>query len=468
MVGADALGRQFQRRALVGRHRVRRRRRSRRRGRRRVSGVSVSRSNRAVSSITRRIAARPHIGDDRGDGVVDIGLSSRLAAAARRTRASKPRPPSRGTGPCRPLLTPARITPAPASLRANRARASVRMARRLARRRDDRGASRRSAVTSSASTSSAIAPSPASVSSTSPGAVLARLEGDATAATGPDRCRCGRCPGWPPPARRSTSSTVCTRSGGRRGVAAAASSQRKRLSSRAKRAPLAVPAHFGDRQDRVLHQRRDHLQILGVRAPAGAAAARRRPRIVRLRSSPCTRSIFAPTRAPASPRHARSRGRDDRPGSPPSRPRPPARPGSARPRRADRSPSPARPSAARPRSPWRCRRARRSRAPMRISSGACMKRFSKIVSSSTLVPSAVHSSAIICACRSVGKPGKGSVATSTARDRGRCGARRSARARSRCTAMPAASQLVAEGLAAGRSGRRGRSTSPPEIAGASM
>ena len=44
-----------------------------------------------------------------------------------------------------------------------------------------------------------------------------------------------------------------------------------------------------------------------------------------------------------------------------------------------------------------------------------MKRFSKIVSSSTLSPSARHISAIICACRSVAKPGKGAVVTSTAR-----------------------------------------------------
>ena len=44
-------------------------------------------------------------------------------------------------------------------------------------------------------------------------------------------------------------------------------------------------------------------------------------------------------------------------------------------------------------------------APMRISSGACMKRFSKIVSRMMLVPSAVHISAMNWACRSVAKPG---------------------------------------------------------------
>ena len=45
-----------------------------------------------------------------------------------------------------------------------------------------------------------------------------------------------------------------------------------------------------------------------------------------------------------------------------------------------------------------------------------MKRFSKMCSSRWLTPSARVSSAIICACRSVGKPGKGAVATSTAPD----------------------------------------------------
>jgi hypothetical protein len=42
---------------------------------------------------------------------------------------------------------------------------------------------------------------------------------------------------------------------------------------------------------------------------------------------------------------------------------------------------------------------------MRASSGTCMKRFSKIVSFSTLVPSALASSAISCACMSVARPG---------------------------------------------------------------
>ena len=46
-------------------------------------------------------------------------------------------------------------------------------------------------------------------------------------------------------------------------------------------------------------------------------------------------------------------------------------------------------------------------APMRHSSGTCMKRFSKIVSVIIAAPSAVAISAIICACRSVGNPGIG-------------------------------------------------------------
>ena len=42
-----------------------------------------------------------------------------------------------------------------------------------------------------------------------------------------------------------------------------------------------------------------------------------------------------------------------------------------------------------------------------------MKRFSKIVSRTVEVPCAMHMSAMSCACRSVGKPGKGSVSTAT-------------------------------------------------------
>ena len=54
----------------------------------------------------------------------------------------------------------------------------------------------------------------------------------------------------------------------------------------------------------------------------------------------------------------------------------------------------------------------RSRAPMRISSGACIKRFSKDLSlPAPTCRVAVHNSAIICACKSVGKPGNGSVVT---------------------------------------------------------
>src|SRR5665213_3550180 len=51
-------------------------------------------------------------------------------------------------------------------------------------------------------------------------------------------------------------------------------------------------------------------------------------------------------------------------------------------------------------------------APMRVSCGTCMKRFSKLFSVMTESPSAVLITAIICAWRSVGKPGNGAVATS--------------------------------------------------------
>ena len=44
-------------------------------------------------------------------------------------------------------------------------------------------------------------------------------------------------------------------------------------------------------------------------------------------------------------------------------------------------------------------------APIRVNSGTCMKRFSKIVSVIIEAPSAVVISAIIWAWRSVGKPG---------------------------------------------------------------
>ena len=59
------------------------------------------------------------------------------------------------------------------------------------------------------------------------------------------------------------------------------------------------------------------------------------------------------------------------------------------------------------------RPSREMRAPMRPSSGTCMKRFSKMVSLTTPVPLARHISAMIWACMSVGKPGKGSVVTLT-------------------------------------------------------
>ena len=45
------------------------------------------------------------------------------------------------------------------------------------------------------------------------------------------------------------------------------------------------------------------------------------------------------------------------------------------------------------------------RAPRRLISGMCMKRFSKMVSVTRLVPSATALRARNCACMSVGKPG---------------------------------------------------------------
>lgn len=49
--------------------------------------------------------------------------------------------------------------------------------------------------------------------------------------------------------------------------------------------------------------------------------------------------------------------------------------------------------------------ARETIAPIRRSSGTCMKRFSKIVSLSRQTPPACVISTMYCACRSVGKPG---------------------------------------------------------------
>ena len=56
-------------------------------------------------------------------------------------------------------------------------------------------------------------------------------------------------------------------------------------------------------------------------------------------------------------------------------------------------------------------------APSRRSSCTCMKRFSKMVSTTVAVPSATASSAMNCACMSVAKPGYGAVRTLTARGR---------------------------------------------------
>ena len=52
-------------------------------------------------------------------------------------------------------------------------------------------------------------------------------------------------------------------------------------------------------------------------------------------------------------------------------------------------------------------------APIRASSGTCIKRFSKMVSVMDEVPSAMLSNVISCACMSVGKPGCGWVVTVT-------------------------------------------------------
>ncbi len=56
-------------------------------------------------------------------------------------------------------------------------------------------------------------------------------------------------------------------------------------------------------------------------------------------------------------------------------------------------------------------------APRRLISGTCMKRFSKIVSVTRLVPSAIAFIARNCACMSVGNAGYGAVRMSTARGR---------------------------------------------------
>ena len=52
-------------------------------------------------------------------------------------------------------------------------------------------------------------------------------------------------------------------------------------------------------------------------------------------------------------------------------------------------------------------------APMRTSSLACIKRFSKSLSSMMLTPFATQASAMNCACISVGKPGNSVVVIST-------------------------------------------------------
>ena len=83
-----------------------------------------------------------------------------------------------------------------------------------------------------------------------------------------------------------------------------------------------------------------------------------------------------------------------------------------------------------------------------------MKRFSKIRSSSRLTPVAVRSSAIICACRSVGKPGKGCVSISTARRAGP--AHFSAARHVLATATPASSSLSARP-------RPGRAAPPTQL-----
>ena len=71
------------------------------------------------------------------------------------------------------------------------------------------------------------------------------------------------------------------------------------------------------------------------------------------------------------------------------------------------------------------------RAPIRASSGTCMKRFSKMVSVIMAAPSATHMRAMNCACKSVAKPGNGRVITSLPR--------RPPSARPTCTPPSAAS-----------------------------
>src|ERR1022692_4806435 len=60
-----------------------------------------------------------------------------------------------------------------------------------------------------------------------------------------------------------------------------------------------------------------------------------------------------------------------------------------------------------------CRPSSRILAPMRASSCACMKRFSKMVSTTMAMPCACVIRAMYCACRSVANPGYSSVVTST-------------------------------------------------------
>ena len=92
---------------------------------------------------------------------------------------------------------------------------------------------------------------------------------------------------------------------------------------------------------------------------------------------------------------------------------PPAPPAPARRWPAGRRRSPPRRSIRAARRQWPGRASMRMLAPMRTSSCACMKRFSKMVSVTSEMPCAWVISAMYCACRSVAKPGYSSVVAST-------------------------------------------------------
>ena len=149
--------------------------------------------------------------------------------------------------------------------------------------------------------------------------------------------------------------------------------------------------------------------------------------------------MSAPSRAAWLP-CGRSRGRGGRCGRPRSRPRPPGRRSPGWPRRAGRWPSRSRRTAARRRAPPRCGRRPRCFAPRRSSSLTCMKRFSKMVSVTRAVPSAMQFSAMNCACMSVGNSGYSLVRKLTALRPAARRARGSSRRRTR-SSTPASRSL---------------------------